>query len=278
MTDASNKADRLTWTIATIVANFAPGTVFAASNCALAGIRLSQELLGCRLALCSRGGAYDPRGPLSLHARWWLFNRRPRAYIDLKDVFDTLSEPHALLATPAQVDGACNANLSGIGAHDAPKVAFGGTRGLPDPQAIHFVMPGYNKRQLVDAVSFVSTRGASRQTPALLITEDMVMRWDAGRSSWLLEAIAKGTDVLSIADRVGFAFDSAAQPRILDELPATAAATLNTIDPHGLRNFDFMSDRAAQFDAMERIYAAEAAQIGPEVVPIRRSSGNIAQG
>ena len=109
------QADRLAWTIARYVAPMPRGTVFVAAQSAVAGVRLSQELLGCQLALCGRGGAYDVRGILSLHARHWLFNQRPRAYITLPDVFETTSEPHALLATPAQVDGMGNANLSTIG-------------------------------------------------------------------------------------------------------------------------------------------------------------------
>jgi len=267
MNDVRTRADRLSWTIATRVVAFPRGTVFAASNCALAGIRLSQERLGCRLALCSRGGAYDPRGPLSLNARWWIFNQRPRAYIDLKDVFDTLSEPHALLATPAQIDGAANANLSCVGDHGAPKVAFGGSRGLPDPQAIHFVMPNYGKRQLVEAVSFVSTRAASRRTPALLITEDMVMRWDARESIWRLEALAAGVSIDDVAARTGFIFAVADQPAPLPDLPADAVETLDAIDPFGLRLLDFANDRAAQFDTMESIYALEAERIGGTGLP-----------
>ena len=106
------RADQLSCTIAHCVADRPPGTVFAAAYSAIAGVRLAQERLGCRASLCGRGGAYDPAGILSLHARHWLFNRRPRAYIGLVEVFDTLSEPHLLLATPGQVDGAGHANLS----------------------------------------------------------------------------------------------------------------------------------------------------------------------
>ena len=174
-----NKADQLSCTVARYVADLPRGTVFAASYCAIAGVRLAQERLGCVAALCGRGGAYDLSGILALHARHWLFNRRPHAYIGLLEVFETLSEPHALLATPAQVDGAGNANLSMIGAHERPKVAFGGTRGLPDGRTIHFVLPSHNPRQLVAHADFASTSVVSRAEPALLITDLCVMRWHA---------------------------------------------------------------------------------------------------
>lgn len=256
-----SKSDRLTWTVATHVAGFPRGTVFAAASCALAGIRLSQEMLGCELALCSRGGAYDPRGPLSLHARWWIFNRKPRAYIDLKDVFDTLSEPHALLATPAQIDGQGRANLTCIGEHERPKVAFGGARGLPDAGAIHFVMPGYNKRQLVETVSFVSTSASARSTPALLMTEDFVLRWDHENARFEVTALAADCSLDDIRGKVGFELHAGSDMAILPEAPAEALALLKEIDPCSLRNLDFTSSRTEQLDRMGDIYAIEKAQI-----------------
>jgi hypothetical protein len=255
------KANLLCWTIAGLAAGMPAGTVFAAAFCAIAGIRLSQELLGCRLALCGRGGAYDARGILSLHARHWLFNRSAKAYVDLQGVFDTLSAPHALFATPAQIDGEANANLSGIGDHSHPKVAFGGTRGLPDARTIHFVVPSYGIRQLVKNVSFVSTCAATRETPALLITEDCVFRWNPPRRGWILESIAPGLEIPEIRSKVGFSFDTAANVQRLPPPPPEAVALLECVDPLSLRTLDFATCRQDQLDTIARVFAMEADMI-----------------
>jgi hypothetical protein len=251
------------------MANMPQGTLFAASACAVAGVRLSQELLGCRLHLCGRGGAYDLRGSLSLHARPWLFNRRPHAHVDLPGVFDTLSEPHALMATPAQVDGAGNANLSGIGDHAQPKVAFGGTRGLPDARTLHFVLPTHSARQLVHKVDFISTCAATRERAALLFTELCVMRWHAPAARWRLEAVAPGADPETVRARTGFDFVEADAPVTLEDPPAEALALIESIDPFGLTALDFVKDRTAQLDAIARIYEREADIVGRHVVPDR---------
>jgi hypothetical protein len=149
-------------------------------------------------------------------------------------------------------------------------VAFGGARGLPDARAIHFVMPGYNARQLVEMVSFVSTRGAARDTPALLMTEDFVLRWTHAADCWTLEALAAGVALGDIADRIGFAIDADQDVATLDAPPAEAIRLLAEIDPLDLRALDFVSDRASQLDAIGAIYDAESKRIGASVVPGKR--------
>jgi hypothetical protein len=264
-----SRADRLSWTIARLVADFPAGTAFTATSSATLGVMLSQRLLGCKLALCGRGGAYDLHGILALHARHWLFNRRPRAHVDLPGVFDTQSEPHALLATPAQVDGASNANLSGLGAQDHPKVAFGGTRGLPDARGLHFVLPSHSERQLVEQVDFVSTRAATRATPSHLVTDLCVMRWSHAANQWELLEMAAEIDLDGLRARTGFGFGVSPDLRPLDEMPDTARALLPVLDPLNMRDLDFISGRQAQLDAFERVYAAEAAMVGRQHVPHR---------
>lgn len=238
-----SRADRLAWTIARHVKDFPAGSAFTATSSATLGVRLAQELLGGRLMLCGRGGAYDINGILSLHGRHWLFNRRPHAHVDLAGVFDTQSEPHLLLATPAQVDGIANANLSGTGDHAKPKVAFGGTRGLPDARAVHFVLPAHSARQLVRQVDFVSTCAATRETPSLLFTELCVMRWSYDAGSWMLEEIAPEIDVDGLRGRTGFEFAVSPQLRPIEEIPEAALALLPGLDPLGMRDLDFVSDR-----------------------------------
>jgi hypothetical protein len=262
-----SRADRLSWTIARRVRDFPAGTAFTASSSATLGVRLAQELLGCRLSLCGRGGAYDLNGILSIHARHWLFNRRPHAHVTLPGVFDTQSEPHALLATPAQVDGMANANLSGTGEPGRPKVAFGGTRGLPDARTVHFVLPAHSARQLVKRVDFVSTCAATRETPSMLFTELCVMRWSREACTWLLEEIAPEIGVEELRARTGFDFAVSPELRQIVDMPEAAHALLPSMDPLGLRELDFITDRTEQLDAFQRIYDAEADMVGRDRIP-----------
>ena len=263
----AHPADRLSWTIARYARRIPGGTLFAASSCAAAGILLAKELFGATLYQTGRGGAYDLNGILAMHARHWLTNQRARAYADLPGVFDTLSEPHALMATPAQVDSAANANLSVVGAHGHPKVAFGGSRGLPDARAVHFVLPRHSPRQLVERVDFVSTRAASRDEAPMLFTDLCVMLWDKNASRWRLESIAPETTAEAVQARTGFSFDVAANLERLLDPPPDALAALGRIDPLGLRHLDFVTGRAEQLDAIERLYAREAEMVGTHLVP-----------
>ncbi len=185
----------------------------------------------------------------------------------LPGVFETQSEPHVLLATPAQVDGRGNANLSGIGDPRRPKVAFGGTRGLPDSRCVNFVLPVHSARQLVERVDFISTCAATRDTPALLVTELCVMRWSTDTGAWMLEEIAPETGLEALREQTGFAFAQSPDLRPIEAMPDAARALLSRLDPLGLRELDFISGRTEQLDAFERIYAAEAELVGRRHVP-----------
>jgi hypothetical protein len=262
-----SRADRLAWTIARHLKDFPAGSAFTATSSATLGVRLAQELFGCGLMLSGRGGAYDINGILALHGRHWLFNRRPRAHVDLPGVFDTQSEPHLLLATPAQVDSLANANLSGTGDPARPKVAFGGTRGLPDARAVHFVLPVHSARQLVSQVDFVSTCAATRETPSLLFTELCVMRWSNEAGAWALQEIAPEIDVAELRGWTGFDFAVSPELRAIEEMPEAARTLLPGMDPLELRDLDFISDRKELLDAFERIYEAEAEMVGRDRVP-----------
>lgn len=267
-------ADRLAWAIARHVAVLPAGTAFTATSCATLGVRIAQEKFGSKLCLCGRGGAYDLNGILSLHARHWLFNRRPRAHVILPGVFDTQSEPHILLATPAQVDGSANANLSCIGEHGHPKVAFGGTRGLPDARTVWFVLPNHTPRQLVETVDFVSTCAANRERPPMLFTGLGTMQWNRVASGWTLVEIAPETDIEELRKQTGFRFEVSPVLRALEEMPADLGALVVEFDPFGLRELDFAMAREAQLAAFERIYRAEADLVGRDKVPAHKFQGS----
>ncbi len=258
-------AERLAWAVARHVADLPAGTAFTATSAATLGVMLAQRLLMSRLALWGHGGAYDPAGVLSLTARHLLFNCRPHARITLPGVFETQSEPHVLIATPGQVDGEANANLSCIGDHDRPKVAFGGTRGLPDARTVYFLLPNHSPRQLVTTVDFVSTCAATRATPPKLFTDLCVMDWSPQTGRWLLVEIAPETTVDELRARTSFAFDVSPELKPVEEMPDAARALLTEFDPLDVRRLDFIADRAVLFDAFEEIHAAEARMIGENI-------------
>ncbi len=251
-----SQGDRLAWSIARWAAKQPRLTTFAASAAALAGLRLAQEQLGGTAALWGHGGAYDPRGELALFERWRLFNRRPRARLNLASVLETLSRGTRLLATPAQIDGHGNANLSVIGQWSNPKVALVGTRGLPDATEVHFVMPTHTSRQLVERVDFVSTCAANRRTAPCLFTELGVLEWSPQERAWRLLERQTGVAVADVQRRTGFrVLVSDTVPEIPDPPPGMLEA-LAKVDPRGVRDLDF-ADAPRRQQLMNEIEHAE---------------------
>lgn len=255
-----SQADLLACTIARWATSLPRMTTFAASASALAGLRAAQELKGAKLRLWGHGGAYDPRGEIALFERSALFNRVPRARLDLPAVLGCVSRGTRLLATPAQVDGAAQANLSMIGGDwAAPKVALGGTRGLPDATEIHFVMPLHSPRALVSRVDFVSTVASNRAVPPWLFSALGVLRWCPHRQGWRLLERQSGVAVEQILERTGF-------PVLVDgEVPEIAPVedewlqVLARVDPRRMRELDFVTGAQARLDRLCELEAAERA-------------------
>ena len=258
-TAQENRGDRLAWSVARWAAAQPRLTTFIASPAALAGVRLAQEQLGAKLALWGHGGAYDPHGEVALFERAYLFNRRPRARLSLQQVLETLSRGTRLLATPAQVDGYGNANLSVIGSWKSPKAALVGTRGLPDATEIHFVIPTHTSRQLVERVDFVSTCAANRRTPPYLFTELGVLRWSPHESAWRLLERQPGISVQDVQRRSGFRVLADAAVPELPELPDAMLDGLARVDPRRIRDLEFVSSAAARQQRQMEIEAAERA-------------------
>jgi hypothetical protein len=254
-----SQGDRLAWSIARWASMQPRLTTFIASPAAIAGFRLAQERLGAQSALWGHGGAYDPRGEVALYERARLFNRRPRAQLSLPQALETMSRGTRLLATPAQVDGAANANLSVIGSWMTPKVALGGTRGLPDATEIHFVIPLHTSRQLVERVDFVSTCAANRRVLPCLFTELGVLQWSPHEASWRLLERQIGVSVQDLHDRTGFHFLA---DDVVPEIPAPPAEMLeelSRVDPRRVRDLDFASTAIARQQKLVEIEAAERA-------------------
>jgi|GEM_PF-6665162 len=252
------QGDLLAWTIARWAAGLPRMTTFAASAAATAGLRLAQERLGGKPALWGHGGAYDPRGEVALYQRAQLFNRKPHARIGLPGALETMSHGNRLLATPAQVDGAANANLSAIGNWATPKVAMGGARGLPDAAEIHFVLPMHSVRQLVKRVDFISTAAANRRAPPCLFTELGVMQWWPQRGAWRLKERHAGVTLAHIQERTGFTVLAEGEVPEIPPVPQELIAVLNQVDPRRMRDLDFVTGTAQRQQAMTDIETAEA--------------------
>ena len=255
----ASPGDHLAWSIARWASLQPRMTTFAASPAAIAGFRLAQEQLGARAALWGHGGAYDPRGEVALFERTRLFNRRPRARLSLPQVLETLSRGTRLLATPAQVDGAANANLSVIGSWIGPKAALVGTRGLPDATEIHFVIPLHTSRQLVERVDFVSTCAANRRTPPYLFTELGVLQWSSLEASWRLIERQMGVSIQDVQSRTGFRVLADAAVPVIPEPPQQMLEELGRVDPRRIRDLDFASTAATRQQKLHDIEAAERA-------------------
>jgi hypothetical protein len=234
-------------------------TTFAASLSALAGLRAAQETLGAKPALWGHGGAYDPHGELALYERSRLFNHAPRARLGLPGALECLSRGTRLLATPGQVDGHANANLSVIGDWANPKIALGGTRGLPDASEIHFVIPTHSPRHLVEQVDFVSTAAAGRAVAPWLFTDLGVFCWLRADKVWELRERRAGTTVDEIRGRSGFPIAVTADPSESPEPDENWLRALDQVDPRRARDLDFSGGPAARLALLAKIEAAELA-------------------
>lgn len=253
-------ADRLAHSVALFTPGLGRTALFAASASALAGIRVAQETMGARPALWGHGGAYDSRGILALHRRPQLSNLNPRARIDLADVLDLVSTGIVLMSTPAQVDGRARANLSTIGSWERPKLALGGTRGLPDAPEIHFVLPGHSPRQLVDSVDFVSTDASNRRRAPRIFTELAVLEWSA--TQWRLAALLGEATVEQVAARTGFAIAVPTTPERIPDPNRAFLDALEKVDPMRVRDLDFIASRDERIAKFREIDRAERALLG----------------
>lgn len=253
------QGDLLAWTVARWAATLPRMTTFAASTAAMAGIRLAQERFGGKAALWGHGGAYDPRGEVALFERAHLFNRKPRARLGLSGVLDMVSRGTRLLATPAQIDGAANANLSVIGDWSAPKVALVGTRGLPDATEVHFVIPSHSARQLVPKVDFVSTCAANRGVAPWLFTELGSLRWSKDKGAWCLVEHHNGVDPHDVVTRTGFRVVVDPLLREIPPPPSDVLSVLDRVDPRRLRDLEFVTGAAERQRRINEIEQAERA-------------------
>jgi len=155
-----------------------------------------------------------------------------------KELFDCAAQGRidAFFFSGAQIDGAGNINLVGIGGYPQSKVRFGGSYGSAFlyymiPRIILF-RPDHNARVLVPKVDFISATGTSapgvwrRGGPHALVTGKAVFSFDRTAGRFTLVSIHPGESQEDIMQATGFDYDVAAD---VQETQAPDAETLDLI-------------------------------------------------
>lgn len=155
-----------------------------------------------------------------------------------KELFDCAAQGRidAFFFSGAQIDGAGDVNLVGIGGYPQSKVRFGGSYGSAFlyymiPRIILF-RPDHNARVLVPKVDFISATGTSapgvwrRGGPHALVTGKGVFSFDRTAGRFTLVSIHPGESQAGIRQATGFDYDVAAD---VQETEAPDAETLDLI-------------------------------------------------
>jgi len=150
-----------------------------------------------------------------------------------RELFDCAGQGRidAFFLGGAQIDGAANINLLGIGDYPDLDKRFPGSFGSA---YVYFVIPNvilfapeHTKRVLVDKVDFISAPGTSSANvqrpggPKALVTGKCVMAFDAGR--FTLQSVHPGVTVEDVKANTGFDFDA---PETVPETPAPSEQEL----------------------------------------------------
>lgn len=143
-----------------------------------------------------------------------------RGQYDWSLVFDLIrADKFRIFAGPVQIDRSGAANISVVGNWDQPKVQLIGSRGLPDDlwsvSEIHFHLPTQTKRNLVEAVDFVSSfgngpirrsTGCTTGRPGVLVTNLATFHWPEGEDI-AIESIYPGVTAEEVRAATGFDLD-----------------------------------------------------------------------
>jgi glutaconate CoA-transferase subunit B len=155
-----------------------------------------------------------------------------------RELFDCAAQGRidAFFLGGAQIDGAANINLVGIGGYPRSKVRFAGSFGSAYlyflvPRVILF-QPEHSLRTLVPKVDFISAPGVSPPGiyrpggPIALVTGRCVFDFDREAKRFRLATAHAGETVQAIRDNTGFEFD---EPRQVRATPVPDAETLALI-------------------------------------------------
>lgn len=234
-----------------------PLRLLAATSMAslVAGLAVRHE--GTDLAIAGGFVALDANPSPSLSLGESALGVEASARGTLTDTFAALARGWVGVAvTPAQLDGACRTNLSFVGgSHDAPKVAFPGSRGLPEnntsPSRVWYVIPKHSPRTLVEQVDFVSgptpLPGAARR----LITDLGI--FDFTTAGWQAVSLHFDVTVDQVGEQTGFMIDCTAAATT-EPLSRAEITALTAVDPDDLRALESAPDldRIGQQIAAER--------------------------
>ncbi|MBT3306287.1 MAG: CoA synthetase [Alphaproteobacteria bacterium] len=138
-----------------------------------------------------------------------------------RELFDCAGQGRigAFFLGGAQIDGAANINLLGVGDYPTLDKRFNGSFGsaylyLIIPKIILFA-PEHSRRVLVPQVDFISAPGTSPPEvhrpggPKALVTGKCQMSFDAATSRFTLTSTHPGVTVEEVCDNTGFDFDVA---------------------------------------------------------------------
>ncbi len=143
-----------------------------------------------------------------------------------KELFDYAAQGRmdAFFVGGGQIDGQANINLVGVGDYPGTKLRLPGSFGSA---YLYHLVPNvvlfrkeHSRRVLVPKVDFISAAGTSPANhyrvggPRWLVTELVVMKFDADQGRFHLHSIHAGHDLEEVLDRTGFDFDYDAKPAI----------------------------------------------------------------
>lgn len=153
-----------------------------------------------------------------------------------RELFDCAGQGRigAFFLGGAQIDGAANINLLGLGPYPKLDKRFNGSFGsayvyFVIPRIILFA-PDHCRRVLVPKVDFISAPGTSPSDvyrpggPKVLMTGKCVMDFDAARKRFRLKSTHPGVTVEEVLDNTGFDFD------VPDAVSETAAPDAERLD------------------------------------------------
>ena len=136
-----------------------------------------------------------------------------------RELFDRAAQGRidAFFLGGAQIDGAANINLVGIGDYPASTVRFPGSFGS---SYLYFLIPKiilfreeHSPRTLVSKVDFISAPGTSPAGiyrpggPTALVTGRCVFRFDRTTARFTLDSVHSGHDAEEVRRETGFAYD-----------------------------------------------------------------------
>ncbi len=155
-----------------------------------------------------------------------------------KELFDCAAQGRidAFFLGGAQIDGAGNVNLVGLGDYPKARVRFPGSFGSA---YLYFLVPNvilfreeHSVRTLVPKVDFISSPGLSEPGvyrpggPTALVTGKALFSFDRARGRFRLASVHPGQTVNNVTAATGFDFDTPGEVR---ETEPPGAATLALI-------------------------------------------------